>query len=52
MYIIHVHGSFEAVTWCPEWDASEWVETARSEMMHENGIDYEWVDYERKEDLA
>jgi len=52
MYITRVHGTFEADTWFPEWDMSEWEETARSEMMCENGIEYEWIDYERKEDRA
>lgn len=49
LYITRVHQSFEADTFFPQWDISQWEITNRSEMMCENEISYEWIDYERKQ---
>lgn len=48
LYLTLVHTEVEgADAFFPSWDKSEWIEVSHSEMQQEDGLQYEFIDYER-----
>lgn len=48
LYLTLVHTEVDgADAFFPKWNESEWIEISRSEMQEEDGLQYEFIDYER-----
>lgn len=49
VYATEIHKSFEADTFFPQLDKSQWTEVSRDPQPEENGLAYDFVVYEKKE---
>ena len=47
MYITKIDEEYDADTYFPDWDESEWTETVEGEPITENGLTYQFYTYER-----
>lgn len=48
LYLTLVHTEVDgADAFFPKWNESEWIEISRSEMQEEDGLQYEFIDYDR-----
>jgi dihydrofolate reductase len=48
LYLTEVHADFVGDAYLPEIELAEWVETARSSHVSQNGLAFSYVEYRRK----
>ncbi len=47
MYLTQIHARFDGDAWFPEFDKSEWLETARDNRISASGLQFSFVSYRR-----